>query len=223
VADVLVDGSSVGALTSYRFTAVTAEHTLAASFVAEGMPWASVSGASSVWSKRPVKLAFTGHPGKGGIPVAYTEYKLGDGGWTRGGSVTVAAEGETEVSYRAVDTAGIVQDPAGRCLVRVDTRRPRVVARSLSARRGVVARLQYVVSDPTPSSGHALVRAVVTELGGGRALTRASSTPVTVNQWHVLRIKTGSLSPGTYLVTLRAKDTAGNFQRGVTHVRLTIR
>jgi hypothetical protein len=222
VADVLVDGSSVGALTSYRFTAVTAEHTLAASFVAEGMPWASVSGASSVWSKRPVKLAFTGHPGKGGIPVAYTEYKLGDGGWTRGGSVTVAAEGETEVSYRAVDTAGIVQDPAGRCLVRVDTRRPRVVARSLSARQGVVARLQYVVSDPTPSSGHALVRAVVTELGGGRALTRASSIPVTVNQWHVLRIKTGSLSPGTYLVTLRAMDKAGNFQRGVTHVHLTI-
>jgi hypothetical protein len=222
VADVLVDGASVGAVTSYRFAAVTTGHTLAASFVAEGMPWAGVEGASSRWSKRPVRLAFNGHPGEGGVPVAYTEYKLGDGDWVRGSSVTVSAEGETEVFYRAVDTAGIAQDPAGHCLVRVDTKRPCVVARPASARRGVVARLQYVVKDPTPSSGRALVRAVVTRLGGGRALTRASSLPVTVNQWHTLRIKTGSLSPGAYLVTLRAMDKAGNFQRGVTHVRLTI-
>src|SRR5258706_2445318 len=32
VADVLVDGSSVGAVTSYTFTNVTANHTIAASF-----------------------------------------------------------------------------------------------------------------------------------------------------------------------------------------------
>jgi hypothetical protein len=222
VADVLVDGASVGAVTSYQFAAVTAGHTLAASFVAEGMPWASVEGASSGWSKRPVRLTFSGHAGEGGVPVARTEYKLGDGDWVEGSSVTVSAEGETEVAYRAVDEAGTVQDPAGHCLVRVDTKRPRVVARSASTRQGTGARLRYMVSDPRPSCGQALLRAVVTHLGGGRALTRASSVPVTVNEWHALRIKTGRLSPGTYLVTLRAMDKAGNFQRGVTHVRLTI-
>ena len=107
--------------------------------------------------------------------------------------------------------------------MRIDTRRPRVIARSTTARRGAIALLGYKVRDPRPSSGLALVRAVVTSLGGGQALTRSSSVPVSVNRWHTLQIKTGRLSPGTYLVTLRAKDRAGNFQRGVTHVRLTIR
>ena len=38
VADVLVDGSSVGAVTSYTFRAVTAPHTIAASFAAAPPP-----------------------------------------------------------------------------------------------------------------------------------------------------------------------------------------
>ena len=223
VADVLVDGSSVGAVTSYRFSAVTAAHTIAANFVAEGMPWASVSGASGSWSRRPVTLTFTGHPGEGGVPVAYTEYKLGDGDWTQGGAVTVGAQGVTEVWYRAVDEAGTVQDPAGRCLVRVDTRRPRVTAKPLSARPSTIVRLRYTVKDPVPSSGLALVRCVVRD-ARGRVMTRSSSVPVKVNRWLKLRVSTWAIhEAGKYTMELRAKDLAGNWQRGWTRVRLTIR
>jgi Tfp pilus assembly protein PilX len=158
VAEVLVDGSSVGAVTSYQFAAVQAGHTLEASFVATGMPSTTVSGASGRWSKRPVTLTFTGHPAEGGVPVAFTEYKVGDGAWTQGGAVTVRAEGETRVWYRSVDQAGTVQDPPGSCLVRIDTRKPRVVARPLVARSGAIVRLRYKVKDPVPTSGSALVR-----------------------------------------------------------------
>ena len=223
VADVLVDGSSVGSVASYRFAAVTAAHTLAADFVAEGMPWASVSGASGSWSKRPVTLTFTGHPGEGGVPVAYTEYKLGDGDWARGASVTVTAEGQTEVRYRAVDEAGTVQDPPGRCAVRIDTRRPRVTAMPLSAWPSTIVRLRYTVKDPAPSSGLALVRCVVSDRSG-RVMTRSSSVPVQVNRRLKLRVSTWAIHrAGAYTMELRAKDLAGNWQRGWTRVRLTIR
>ena len=224
VADVLVDGVSVGAVTSYQFAPVQAGHELFASFVASGMPYATVSGGTSGWSKRPVTLTFAGHPGEGGIPVAFTEYRVGSGAWTRGGKLKVSAQGATTVQYRAVDQAGVVQDPAGTCTVRVDTRRPHVVARSLTARHGGAGWLRFDVVDPRPSSSAALMRLVVVRgSGAGKALTRSSTLPVSTNAWHRIRVSTARLAPGTYTVVLRAVDRAGNFQKGVTHVRLTIR
>jgi hypothetical protein len=222
VADVLVDGVSVGAVTSYQFGPVQAEHELSASFVPSGMPYATVSGATTRWSKRPVTLTLTGHPGEGGIPVAFTEYKVGDGEWTQGAGVTVRAQGETTVQYRAVDEAGVVQDPAGSCLVRIDTRRPHVEARPMTARHGGPAKLRYMVVDPRPSCGSALMRLVVVN-SAGKTLTRSSTQPVSTNAWHRIRISTARLTPGTYTVALRAMDRAGNYQKGVTRVRLTIR
>jgi hypothetical protein len=223
VSEVLVDGSPVAAGTSYQFAPVEASHTLSASFTAEGLPTTTVSGATGGWSKRPVRLTFTGHPGSGGVPIAFTEYKVGSGDWTPGSAVTIRTQGVTVVQFRSQDQDGVLQDPPNSCTVRIDTKRPRVVARPLTGRQGTIAPLRYMVRDPRPSSGTALVRAVVTGLGGGRTFTRASTLPVTVNAWHALQVKTGRLSPGAYLVTLRAMDKAGNFQRGVTHVRLTIR
>jgi len=136
--------------------------------------------------------------------------------------VTIRTQGKTVVEFRSQDVAGVLQDPPGSCVVRVDTRRPRVVARALTLIHGQRAKLRYKVLDPRPSSGTALVRAVVAD-AGGRILTRASSLPVTVNGRHTLRIKTGRLAAGTYTVVLRAMDKAHNFQRGVTRVRLTVR
>ncbi len=224
VADVLVDGASVGAVTSYQFAPVQAVHELSASFVPSGMPYASVSGGTSRWSKRPVTLTFAGHPGEGGIPIAFTEYRVGSAEWARGGSVKVSTQGATTVQYRAVDKAGVVQDPAGSCVVRVDTRTPHVVARSLAANHGGAARLRFKVVDPRPSSSSALMRLVVVSgSGAGKALTRSSTLPVSTNAWHRIRVSTARLAPGTYTVVLRAVDRAGNFQKGVTRVRLTIR
>jgi|GEM_PF-1432239 len=223
VEDVVVDGQSVGSVPDYEFTDVQADHAIAASFVVtpEGMPWTTVAGASSRWSRRPVKLTFTAHPGATGAPIAFTEYRLPGKHWTHGRGVTVRTQGSTTVQFCCQDVDSVRETPARACVVRIDSRRPRVVARSLTAARGAVARLRYQVKDPAPSSGLALIRAVVVD-ARGRALTKASSVPASVNRWHAQRIKTGSLRPGTYTVVLRAKDRAGNFQKGVTRVRLTV-
>ena len=65
------------------------------------------------------------------------------------------------------------------------------------------------------------MRLVVTD-AAGRILTRASARPATTNAWHTISISTRSLAPGVYRVALRAVDRAGNFQRGLTAVRLTV-
>lgn len=57
----------------------------------------------------------------------------------------------------------------------------------------------------------------------GHILTRSSARSMTTNRWHTIGISTRRLAPGAYRVALRAMDRAGNFQRGVTAVRLTVR
>jgi hypothetical protein len=228
VLNVLVDGSSVGAVTSYQFRDVKAVHTIAATFAADpfGMPTTSVEGARRAWSKRPVKLAFTGHPGVSGAAIAFVEYSLGGGPWVKGiqatgASVTVVAQGTTRVDYRSQDVDGTLEAPARACTLRIDSRRPRVLAQSASGRAFAATTMRLRASDPLPSCGSALVRAVVVD-ADGRALTRASTVPVSTNRWRSLRLSTGMPSPGCYTVVLRAMDRAGNFQRGVTHARLRV-
>ena len=50
VADVLVDGASVGAVTSYTFTNVTANHTIAASFAIDTHTITATAGANGTIS-----------------------------------------------------------------------------------------------------------------------------------------------------------------------------
>jgi|GEM_PF-863512 len=191
-------------------------------FMAPSMPSSTVQGRTKGWQKRPVKLTFAGQPGPYGIAVAYTEYRLGDGEWVRGSAVTIRRQGVTRVEYRAVDIHANVQEPPGHCAVRVDTRRPRVQLRSGPAGpAGSAAWLKYRVRDHVPGCGRALVRLVVVD-ASGRALTRSSTRQVKTNAWHKLRISTRSLSPGTYVVVVRAMDLARNFQRGVTRTTLTV-
>ena len=54
MADVLVDGVSVGAVTSYTFTDVTADHTIAASFAINTYT-ITASAARTARSARPVQ------------------------------------------------------------------------------------------------------------------------------------------------------------------------
>jgi autotransporter-associated beta strand protein len=225
VADVVVDGDSVGAVTTYQFTDVTAAHTITAAFAVDpsGRPTTTVTGATSSWVNHPVTMTFTGHSGAGGSPIAFTEYSIDGGAWVQGTSCTVGAEGVSTVQYRSQDQDGVLEDPAKQATVRVDTRRPRVKAGSLTARRGAIVRVRYRVADPLPSSGSALVRLVVRSRSG-KVMTRSSSVPVIVNRWLRIRVSTYAIhTPGVYTVSLRAKDRAGNWQRGWTRARLTIR
>ena len=65
VADVLVDGASVGAVTTYTFTNVTANHTIAASFAASSTATGSAAGAGSISSPAGAYASKPAYIGKG--------------------------------------------------------------------------------------------------------------------------------------------------------------
>jgi alkylated DNA repair dioxygenase AlkB len=208
---------------AYTFPAVAADHAISVSFraIVGPPPVTTVSGQVAGWSRRPVRLRFSAVPAAGGAPVAYTEYRVGNGPWARGATVKVAVQGETTVAYRSVDTIGDVE--ATRAVkVRIDTFRPRVVARPARGLAHAATRLRFCVRDRLPGSGYALVRLAVTD-ASGHILTRASVRPAAVDRWRTMRISGGRLDPGVYTVSMRAVDGAGNFQRGLTYTTLTVR
>jgi hypothetical protein len=186
-------------------------------------PGVKVSRPGGGWHQRPVKLTFSAVPAENGAPVRATQYWIEGVShlWTDAKSLRITAQGVTRVQVRAVDVNGTPGD-VRRVTVRVDSRRPHVVAGPAVASGGLVSRLSYSVTDPMPGCGHALVRLVVSD-ARGKVLTRASTLPVTTNARHTIRVRTGGLAPGVYHVSWRAVDAAGNFQRGITVTTLTVR
>jgi hypothetical protein len=186
-------------------------------------PSVVVNGPTARWQRRPAGLQFTAIPSEGGAPVAATQYWI-DGVthmWTPASKLRVTSQGVTRVQVRAVDVNG-TPGPVVTRTVRIDSKRPRVQARPAAGAAGSVVRLHYRVRDARPGCGHALVRLVVSD-ASGRVLTKSSTRPATTNAWHTMRISTRALSPGTYRVALRARDAAGNFQRGLTVTTLQVR
>jgi hypothetical protein len=105
VADVLVDGSSVGAVTSYTFTNVTANHTIAASFELTTVP-TTISCPSSFTVQniagqcnQSVEFAV----GATGVPPPTVECKIGDDVITSPHTFPV---GTTTVNCTATNVAG---------------------------------------------------------------------------------------------------------------------
>ena len=125
-------------------------------------PVTTVSGVPAGWSGRPVTLTFTAAAG-GGAPVAYTEFRLGSGSWSKGASVTISRQGMTTVEYRSADSAGNVE-AAQSCVVSVDSVGPRVTAYGpTTAWRGGNARFAFRVSDA--SGGSVSVKIGITKYG----------------------------------------------------------
>jgi len=185
-------------------------------------PSVRTAGGGPGWHRRPVTLTFSATQADLGAPVRAAQYWI-DGVtymWTGAPSLRVTAQGVTRVQVRAVDVNG-TPGAVRRVAVRIDSRRPHVVAGPATASGGAVTRIAYSVTDPVPGCGHALVRLAVSD-AGGRVLTRSSTLPVTTNASHTIRVRTGGLAAGTYRVTWRAVDAAGNFQRGVTVTTLRV-
>ena len=115
VADVLVDGVSVGAVTSYTFTGVTGAHTIVASF-SGAPPITTVKGLDTGWSKVRVKPSVVAGPGPGGAPVDYTEYRVGSGAWSIGTSLTSGDRASPRSgTARSTPTATSRSPRAARC------------------------------------------------------------------------------------------------------------
>jgi hypothetical protein len=184
-------------------------------------PLAKVAGASARWQRTSAHLTFTGVEAEGGAAVDYTQYRIGNGEWKTGAMVTIKRQGATRVQYRAVDVFGTLGATRS-VTVRIDSRRPRVVAKPSTAQAGTIVRLRFKVADPRPSSGAATVRVVV-QNAAGQKVTKSAARPIATNVWRTVRVKALRLSPGTYWVFLHAVDRAGNQQDGPTPTRLIVR
>jgi uncharacterized repeat protein (TIGR02543 family) len=106
VADVLVDGASVGAVPSYTFTNVTAGHTINASFAINTYTLTYNAGANGTVSGTTPQTVNHGGSGTTVTAVANTGYHFVD--WSDG--VTTAARTETNVTANETVTANFAID-----------------------------------------------------------------------------------------------------------------
>jgi hypothetical protein len=191
---VTLDGAEV-AMTGdnqYTFAPVYTEHALSVGFYNAAGPATTISGARG-WSRRPVSLKFSATPATDGKPVAYTEYKVGEGSWTKGDAKTIRRQGQTKVWARAVDTRGNV-GPQATAVVAIDGTRPVVTAYGRpKSWTGGFTRFRFRVKDAATSTVHAVL--VVTryhvpiqqyDLGDvptGKQVTRRAKLGLGVGTW----------------------------------------
>lgn len=79
--------------------------------------------AAGSWAVKPVSLTFSGSTDPTGGVFAGYEYRIDDGSWTTGASLTLSTDGEYTVEYRAFDEAGN-RSTAGSIIVWLDQTAP---------------------------------------------------------------------------------------------------
>ncbi len=188
-------------------------------------PVTLASGAGDLWHNRPVTVAFSATDAGSG--VAYTEYKLDQGPWTRASQLTVAApadhadDGSHTILYRSADGAGNLET-ARICTVNIDTRAPRTVAaRPVTARRGGIASLAYAVTEQGCGAPTANVTIVV-RTAAGRLVKTLVARDVKLDTSLVTRFAC-RLAAGSYRFYVAAVDAAGNVQSTMGANTLTVR
>lgn len=196
-------------------------------------PVTTASGYDDAWHRGPVTITLMAVPAVGGLSVAYTEYRLGGGEWTRGTSVTVPAsadhsgDGVRIVTYRSADI-GVppsIEDEKA-CTVKIDTTGPTTLARANArVKRGKTVVLKYRVNDALPNglglSPTATVR-IVFETARHKVVKRlslgerATNVPLST-KWRC------TLKRGSYRLRIYATDEAGNVQAKVGGGKLIVR
>ncbi len=196
-------------------------------------PVTTATGYDDAWHRSAVTVSFSAVPAVGGLPVAYTEYRLDGDDWKRGNSVVVTApadhsgDGRHTVSYRSADI-GVppsIED-ARTCTVRIDTTGPSTRALGkATVKTGTAVTVRYRVDDALPSgvalSPTATVQIVVRS-ASQRVVKRlrlgeqATNVPLST-RWNC------TLRRGNYRFFIYATDEAGNAQEKVGVGRLTVR
>ena len=175
-------------------------------------PTTQVTGIPKHWVRHTVTLTFTATASAGGAPVAYTEYLVGKGAWTKGTSVKVRHQGTTTVQYRSTDTAGNVE-AAQSCQVRIDKTKPKV--RDIDrpqAWTGGDARFLYRLGDRYATRLRA--KLVITRYSGHRVTVKLGWRPVGRRLFATWRC---TLPTGSYSWRIIATDPAGNRKAGKWH------
>jgi hypothetical protein len=183
-------------------------------------PETSASGYDSLWRKKPVRVYFSavdrGSPPSG---VAYTEYRVNSGSWTKGASVLVSTNGESTISYRSADNAGNVESERS-CVVKVDSVGPVCTAKSASVKRRAVAKVYFRVTDNVSPEIKFVAR--ITTSSGKVMKSISSGTWVEANSWWRWTFSQ-SLTKGKYQIRVYGLDRAGNEQRTVGKATLTVK
>ena len=209
IADVLVDGESVGAVTSYTVSDVTAVHTIVASFAPLGPPTTKVTGLPSGWVHRSVvRLDLVATPAAGEAPIAYTEYRIGTGPWVKGTTVSIKRQGVTTISCRSVDTIGNVEAPQT-YRVSIDRTRPKVsIGGEVNVNWGQVATFSYRLRDNIAKSLDC--RLVITFHGKVVAVERLGKRPVGRRLVAKMLCRLPIHGADAYGWRIEAEDAAGN-------------
>ena len=190
-------------------------------------PSTSASGYDGAWHRSPVTVSFTALPSVGGLAVAYTEYRLDGGEWTRGTRLTVpasadhSADGLHTISYRSADIAvpANVEDEQT-CTVKIDTTGPTIATKKARGSVGRAIALKLCVDDALSPQATAIT--VVVRNARGTAVMRwaASGTRATgawMSRGWTPRAK------GTYRYYVSARDLAGNAQGKVASAKVIVR
>ncbi len=180
------------------------------------------------WYGSAARVELGASDGRGGSGVASIHYSFDHGKtWVRSVSFTVAApadhsgDGAHPFLYRATDNAGNVEAPRTGW-VRIDTRRPRPVAKwSAAAVRGARTALRFFVSDPRPGSPTATA---IIRIHNARGVLVRKAVLVNVAVDRALDyVFVCRLPIGVYRFTVVATDGAGNRGSVVTANRLIVR
>ncbi len=183
--------------------------------------------AATGWKNKPVTVKLTASDGSHGSGVAAVYYTV-DGGATQtyAGSFSISDADSHKIRYWAVDAAGNT-GKARAGYVNLDLSAPSSapqtvrVSRALSL-RGSVVKVPVAVTDPPPTCGTAKVLVRITTRPG-KLVASATRTAVTVNRTSVVRVKLPrALKKGTYYLTTRATDAAGNVQARAGKAQLTV-
>lgn len=183
-------------------------------------PVTSARGYDALWHRQPVRVTFSaidrGDPASG---VAYTEFSVNGGSWTKGGSVLVGTSGESTISYRSADKAGNVESERS-CVVKVDRVGPDVTAKSASVKRGALAKVNFAVADNV--SPTIRFTAKIATRSGMLKKSISSSGWVESNHWWRWTFSC-TLPKGSYKIRVTALDRAGNKQRSIGTGTLTVK
>ncbi len=142
------------------------------------------TGADDLWHNTAVTVAFSATDDVSG--VAYTEYSLDGGAWTKGTSVTIAPPKKTAVAaihtveYRSVDVAGNVES-SSTAFVKIDTKKPVTTSNATSTAYAGSFTLKLTALDPDAG-----VKATYVSIDGG-AYQQATTATITGAGRHTIR------------------------------------
>ena len=195
-------------------------------------PTVSVSGGSSSWQNTPAALSvqasvFATHT------LAALEYSR-DGGATwgevpgDGGSrtLTVTSQGTSRITVRVTDSArsGVKRLSNGEDRHRqahLEGQCPD--AETPQAKKGKTVSVKATLKDAAPSCGSAVLVTTISTASGHR-LGRTTLAGATVNKTRTVKVKlTDALAKGTYYISTRATDKAGNVQAKAGKVKLRVK